>query len=77
MAVTLGNDFDLAVLTAAGINPDNAQLGTVQIDALPETGNVTVRYTAVATIDAEKIRELIREAAHATGEPTTEPDPHS
>lgn len=63
MAVTLGNDFDRAVLTAAGINPDQAQVGTVQIDALPETGNVTIRYTAVATATAENIRALICDAA--------------
>lgn len=76
MPVNLGNDFDRAVLTAAGVDPATAQPGTVTIDALPATGNVTVRYTAVATAPAETIRELIREAAHA-GDPATEPDPHT
>lgn len=63
MPVNLGNDFDRAVLTAAGIDPATAQLGTVQIDALPETGPVTIRYTAVATAPAAAIRELICKTA--------------
>lgn len=61
--INLGNDFDRAVLEAAGINPDTAQAGTVNIDALPATGNVTVRYTAVASADVDAIRELIRQAS--------------
>lgn len=60
MPVNLGNDFDRAVLTAAGVDPVVAQLGTVQIDALPVEGNVTVRYTAVATAPAADIWALIR-----------------
>jgi hypothetical protein len=59
MAVTFGNDFDRAVLAAAGVNPADAQLGTVQIDALPTDGPVTIRYTAVVTAPAATIRELI------------------
>jgi hypothetical protein len=57
--IELGPDFDRGVLTAAGINPNTAQLGTVQIDALPTTGDVTIRYTAIATAPAAVIRELI------------------
>lgn len=57
--LNLGKTFDDAVLTAAGIDPDAAQAGTVQIDALPETGDVTIRYTAVTSAPAATIRELI------------------
>ena len=59
----LGKDFDDAVLTAAGIDPDAAQPGTVQIDALPEAGPATIRYTAVTSAPAAAIRELICQAA--------------
>lgn len=63
MPISLGNDFDRAVLETAGVNPATAQLGTVQIDALPTEGNVTIRYTAVATAPAADIWELIRDVA--------------
>ncbi|QKS13938.1 hypothetical protein HUN58_14585 [Curtobacterium sp. Csp1] len=63
MAVSLGNDFDRAVLEAAGVDPAGAQLGTVQIDALPTDGPVTIRYTAVATAPAAAVRELICKTA--------------
>lgn len=65
--LNLGADFDRAVLTAAGIDPDSAQPGSVQIAALPETGDVTVRYTAVATAPADVIRDLICKTAGTTG----------
>lgn len=64
--LNLGRDFDDAVLIAAGIDPDGAQPGTVQIDALPETGFVTIRYTAVTSAPAETIRDLICQAADTT-----------
>ncbi|WIB25829.1 hypothetical protein [Curtobacterium sp. MCSS17_015] len=63
MPITLGADFDRGVLEAAGVNPNNAQLGTVQIDALPTDGDVTVRYTAIATAPAAVIRELVCQTA--------------
>ena len=68
--LSLGKDFDDAVLTAAGIAPEDAQPGTVQIDALPATGDVTIRYTAVTSAPAEAIRQLICKAADVP--PTTE-----
>ena len=71
MAVTLGNDFDQAVLAAAGVDPTAAQPGTLQIDALPNDGDVTVRYTAIATAPAAVIRELICRTADNPGEPDT------
>lgn len=61
--IDLGATFDSAVLTAAGIDPSKAQAGSVQIDAVPDSGDVTIRYTAVATAPVSRIRELIREAA--------------
>jgi hypothetical protein len=67
--LNLGNDFDRGVLTAAGINPDGAQLGTVQIDALPNDGDVTIRYTAIATAPAATIRELICRTADSPSVP--------
>ncbi len=69
--LNLGKDFDDAVLTAAGIDPDDAQPGTVQIDSLPETGAVTIRYTAITSAPAAAIRELICQAADV---PTTGDD---
>ncbi|MBK0296212.1 hypothetical protein IAE22_28810 [Bacillus sp. S34] len=69
--LNLGPDFDRGVLTAAGVNPDGAQLGTVQIDALPTTGDVTIRYTAVATAPASAVRGLICATADV---PTTGAD---
>lgn len=61
--LNLGKSFDDAVLTAAGIDPDDALPGTVQIDALPETGAVTIRYTAVTSAPTAAIRKLICQAA--------------
>jgi hypothetical protein len=75
--LNLGAAFDRGVLTAAGIDPDTVQAGSVQINALPDSGDVTIRYTAVATAPASEIRDLIREAARATGDPATDPDPGS
>jgi hypothetical protein len=67
--LNLGNDFDRGVLTAAGVDPDAAQLGTIQIDALPTDGDVTIRYTAIATAPAAVIRELVcRTADTPTGD---------
>lgn len=63
MTVALGPDFDRGVLAAAGVDPDQAQLGTVQIDALPPTGDVTIRYTAIATAPAAAVRNLICKTA--------------
>lgn len=65
--LNLGPDFDRGVLTAAGVNPDGAQPGTVQIDALPESGDVTIRYTAVVTAPASTVRELICKTADTSG----------
>lgn len=64
--LNLGPDFDRGVLTAAGVDPDRAQLGTVQIDALPVDGPVTIRYTAVVTAPASTVRELICKTADTT-----------
>lgn len=61
--IALGPDFDRGILTAAGVNPDRAQLGSVQIDALPTTGDVTIRYTAIATAPASVVRDLICKTA--------------
>lgn len=64
--LNLGTDFERGVLTAAGVNPDHAQLGTVQIDALPLDGPVTIRYTAVVTAPASKVRDLVCQTADPT-----------
>lgn len=64
--LNLGADFDRAVLKAAGIDPDTAQPGSVQIAALPDTGDVTIRYTAVATAPAATVRDLICKSADTT-----------
>lgn len=64
--LNLGADFDRGVLTAAHVDPAGAQLGTVQIDALPLEGDVTIRYTAVVTAPAADIRALICQAANVT-----------
>lgn len=64
--LNLGSDFDRAVLTAAGIDPDTVQPGTVQINALPETGDVTIRYTAIVTAPAAAVRDLICQTATTT-----------
>lgn len=64
--MNFGKDLDDAVLAAAGSDPDDAQPGTVQIDALPETGAVTIRYTAVTSALAAAICELICRAADAS-----------
>lgn len=64
--LNLGTDFERGVLTAAGVDPDRAQLGTVQIDALPLDGPVTIRYTAVVTAPAATIRDLICQTADTT-----------
>lgn len=65
--LNLGPDFDRGVLTAAGIDPATVQLGTVQIDALPTEGDVTIRYQAIATAPADTIRDLIRSTATPDG----------
>lgn len=63
MAIDLGTAFNTAVLEAAGVDPATAQLGTLTIDALPDTGDVTIRYTVVGTVDADTLRALICEHA--------------
>ncbi|MBF4574687.1 hypothetical protein [Frondihabitans sp. VKM Ac-2883] len=73
--INLGSDFDRAILTTAGIDPDAIQAGTVTIDFIPNSGPTTIRYTAVATIDSDTLRALIRDAAPAPTPTPTQDDP--
>jgi hypothetical protein len=62
-AVNLGDDFNAAVLQAAGLAPADYEATTLSIDFVPTDGNATIRVTRVASVDAGQLRTLIAAAA--------------
>lgn len=61
--ISLGTDFENAVLIELGIDPATVETGTVQIPLVNGSGKTTVMYTVSASIDTERLAELITAAA--------------
>jgi hypothetical protein len=61
--ISLGSDFENAVLTELGIDPATVETGTVQIPLVNSSGKTTVMYTVSASIDTQRLAELINAAA--------------
>jgi hypothetical protein len=64
--INLGNDFNAAVLAAAGVTDADHDSSTVSIGALPDSGDVTVRVTRILAVPAETVRELVAQYAGPT-----------
>jgi hypothetical protein len=62
-AVNLGDDFNAAVLQAAGLDPAQYEASTLSIDFVPTSGDATIRVTRVASVDAVQLRQLIAATA--------------
>ena len=62
-AVNLGDDFNAAVIQAAGLDPASHDPSTLSIDFVPIDGTATIRVTRTASVDALQLRTLIAAAA--------------
>jgi hypothetical protein len=58
--IDLGPDFERALITAAGLDPNHIDPGSTQITSINSTGQTTVRATIVAAIDSATLNTLIQ-----------------